>query len=533
MRDKMRKSLNYTSLVLAVILIPSPATAAVYINCTDLGNGVIEFSYDFSEEPVLIRAFAFNIRLSNGRITSIGNLSPYYWAYPGSIEINAWGEVVDWGTPAASGPCAIGGLGKSGMTIEMGSLYAPVGPGSPNAPPPTGVLFTFTISAACNITVEANVCMAGTTGVVFENPEHTATVYAPGLQGAMPPDPEEYGGGIGTEADPFLIYTAEQFNTIGLNPADLYKHFKLMADIDLSCYTGTQFNLIGTYYGCAFRGTFNGNGHRIHNFIYNSENMNFVGLFGYVDGDSTEIKDLDLIDPNVTTGTGNNVGSLVGYLRRGTVSRCSVRGGTVTGDNCVGGLIGRNYTASVVNCFASTGVLGNENLGGLVGRTYVDLSNCYSTGGVSQYADLTGGLAGFNHGNISASFWDTDTSNQLDGVGGTGDAAVTDITGRTTSEMKIQSTFTAAGWDFEGESANGEEDIWTIREGKTYPILTRQIITGDFVGLYGVNMADFAYLAGYWGKISCGRCGGADLTGDENVDKNDLKKLAENWLAGL
>lgn len=527
----MRKSLNYTSLVLAVILIPSPATAAVYINCTDLGNGVIEFSYDFSEEPVLIRAFAFNIRVSNGRITSVGNLSPYYWVYPGSIEIDDWGEVVDLGTPVEpyNYKCTLGGLGTSGMTISMASLYF----GEPNAPPPTGVLFTFTISAACNITVEANVCRAGTTGVVFEEPDHTATVYAPGLQGAMPPVPEEYGGGSGTEADPFLIFNAEQLNTIGLKPADLYKHFKLMADIDLSCYTGTQFNLIGTYYGRAFRGTFDGNGHRIHNFTYGSENVNFLGLFGYVDGDNTEIKDLDLIDPNVTTGTGNNVGSLVGYLRRGTVSRCSARGGTVTGDNCVGGLVGRNYTASVANCFASTGVYGNGNLGGLVGRTYVELSNCYASGSVSQYADLTGGLAGFNHGNISASFWDTDTSNQLDGVGGVGDEAVTDITGKTTSEMKIQSTFTAAGWDFEGESENGEEDIWTIREGKTYPILTRQIITGDLIGLYGVDMSDFAYLAGHWGQISCGKCEDADLTGDGNIDENDLKKLVENWLAGF
>jgi len=529
----MRKSLIYTSLVLAVILIPSQAMAAVYINCTDLGNGVIEFSYDFSEEPVRIRVFALNIRVSNGRITSIGNFSPHYWVYPASIEINAWGEVVDFGTPVASGLCAIGGLGRTGMTIEMGSLYAPIGPNSPNAPPPTGVLFTFTISAACNITVEANVCMAGTTGVVFEDPEHTATVHAPGLQGAMPPVAEEYGGGSGTASDPFLIYTAEQLNTIGLNPGDMYKHFKLMADIDLGCYTDTQFNLIGTYFGSAFRGTFDGNGRKIHNFTYSSENVNFVGLFGYVDGDNTEIKDVDLIDPNVNVGTGVNVGSLVGYLRRGTVSRCSAQGGNVAGGNCVGGLVGCNYIASMGNCFAGTDVFGDANLGGLVGRTYVELSNCYSTGRVSQYNDLTGGLAGFNHGNISASFWDTDTSNQIDGVGGTGDKAVTDITGKTTTEMKIKSTFTSSGWDFEGESVNGEEDIWTIREGKTYPILVHQRSTADFVGLHGVNMADFAYFAGYWGQISCGQCGGTDLTGDGNIDEYDLKKLGENWLTGL
>jgi len=524
----MRKSLIYTSLALAVILITSPAKAAVYINCTDLGNGVIELSYDFSEEQVRVRAFSLDISISNGIITSVGNPNPYYLIHPGLISINEWGEVEDWGIPVApsSEPGALGGLGTSSMTIEMGSLYF----GEPNAPPPTGVLLTFTISAACNITIQENTARGG---VVFEDPEHTAIVYAPGLQGAMPPEPGEYGGGIGTAADPFLIYTAEQLNIIALNHADLYKHFKLMADIDLGCYTGTQFNLIGTYFGYAFRGTFDGNGRKIYNFTYNSPDASYVGLFGYVDGDNTEIKDLDLIDPNVNAGTGDNVGSLVGYLRRGTVSRCSAQGGSVTGGNCVGGLVGRNYIASMANCFAGTDVFGDANLGGLVGRTYVELSNCYSTGSVWQYADLAGGLAGFNHGNISASFWDMNTSNQSDGVGGVGDEAVTDIAGKTTSEMKTKSTFTSAGWDFEGESANGEEDIWTISEGKTYPMLAHQRSTADFVGLHGVNMADFAYFAGYWGQISCGLCGGADLTGDGNIDENDLKKFAQNWLADI
>jgi len=502
--------------------------AAVYLNCTDLGNGVIELSYDFSEEPVRVRAFALDISVSSGIITSIGNLNQHYWIYPGSIKIDPWGELEDLGIPVApsSGPGALPGLGTSGMTIEMGSLYV----GEPNAPPPTGILLTFTISAACNITIEGN---AARGGVVFEEPEHSATLYAPGLQGALPPESGEYGGGNGTVAAPFLIFNAEQFNTIALNPGDLYKHFKLMADIDLGCYTGTQFNIIGTHFSDAFRGTFDGNGRKIYNFTYNSPDANYVGLFGYVDGDNTEIKDLDLIDPNVNAGTGTKVGSLVGYLRRGTVSRCSAQGGSVAGGSSVGGLVGRNYTASMGNCFASTDVFGDANLGGLVGRTYVELSNCYSTGSVSQYADLAGGLAGFNHGNISASFWDTQTSNQPDGVGGTGDAAVTDITGKPTTEMKTKSTFTSAGWDFKGESINGTEDIWTISEPNTYPVLVRGRITGDFVGLDGVNMADFAFFAGYWGHNGCGDCGGTDLTSDGNVDENDLKKFAENWLAGI
>ena len=45
----------------------------------------------------------------------------------------------------------------------------------------------------------------------------------------------KYGGGEGTAQEPYLIYTAEQMNTIGLHREDWDKHFKLMADIDLSC----------------------------------------------------------------------------------------------------------------------------------------------------------------------------------------------------------------------------------------------------------------------------------------------------------
>jgi hypothetical protein len=76
----------------------------------------------------------------------------------------------------------------------------------------------------------------------------------------------EYGGGNGTAEDPYLIYTPEQMNTIGTEPNDWDKHFKLMADIDLSRYRGTDFNIIGTGFLPAFSGVFDGDGHTISNF---------------------------------------------------------------------------------------------------------------------------------------------------------------------------------------------------------------------------------------------------------------------------
>jgi hypothetical protein len=69
----------------------------------------------------------------------------------------------------------------------------------------------------------------------------------------------KYGGGTGQSDDPYLIYTAEQMNAIGADWKDWNKHFKLMADIDLSVYAGTDFNIIGTGITNAFSGVFDGN----------------------------------------------------------------------------------------------------------------------------------------------------------------------------------------------------------------------------------------------------------------------------------
>ena len=46
----------------------------------------------------------------------------------------------------------------------------------------------------------------------------------------------KYGGGTAEPNDPYLIYTAEHLNALGAEPNDYDKHFKLMADIDLSGY---------------------------------------------------------------------------------------------------------------------------------------------------------------------------------------------------------------------------------------------------------------------------------------------------------
>ncbi len=224
----------------------------------------------------------------------------------------------------------------------------------------------------------------------------------------------KYGGGSGTADDPYQIWTAEHMNAIGVDPCDLANHFRLMVDIDMAGEAGGEIRVIGDSEK-PFTGSFDGNGHTISHLACNCTSKDNVGLFGYVDGIDAEIRNLGLIEPDVQASTGDNVGSLVGQLKDGVVTGCYVQGGSVSGNQMVGGLVG-----------------------GFVGTTQGTIRDC---------------------------LWDAETSGQVSSAGGTG---------KTTAEMQTAKTFLDAGWDFTDETTNGKADIWQIDEGKGYPRLRRE-----------------------------------------------------------
>jgi hypothetical protein len=59
------------------------------------------------------------------------------------------------------------------------------------------------------------------------------------------------------------------------------------------------------------------------------------------------------------------------------------------------------------------------------------------------------------------------------------------------------------------------------------------IYLGDIEPDGDVDFADFAIFASHWLDTDCGKCSGADLTGNESVDFDDLAELTENWLKSL
>lgn len=236
--------------------------------------------------------------------------------------------------------------------------------------------------------------------------------------------------GAGTEGDPFIIDSPETLNDIGLNQADWDKHFELIADVNMVDYTGESFNMIGYYVGLGstdnvpFTGVFDGNGHTISSFTYISnatERIYCMGLFRYVDGVSSEIKGLGLIDPHFVADTAWSVGALVGQLDSGTISNCYIEGGSVSGNFKVGGMVGDiHYIGGTIsNCHATCSVSAHESVaspaegtvGGLVGKNGGDksygigtVSNCYATGDISGNVPNCGGLVGINAGQILGSY---------------------------------------------------------------------------------------------------------------------------------
>jgi hypothetical protein len=168
-----------------------------------------------------------------------------------------------------------------------------------------------------------------------------------------------------------------------------------------------------------------------------------------------------------------SAGGLVGYNVGSIITSWSSN--TANGRSNIGGLVGYSR-GTIESCYSTTNVKGEERVGGLVGASSGTIRGCYSAGTVSGEID-TGGLLGANvgyahdsWGEILISFWDTENSGFLDGVGNLEPDPIGAL-GKTTIEMQTAGTFLNAGWDFVDETANGMEYIWWIDEGQDYPRL--------------------------------------------------------------
>lgn len=229
--------------------------------------------------------------------------------------------------------------------------------------------------------------------------------------------------------------------------------------------------------------------------IYEISGQGYIGglVGGNYGGDITNSYSETNIYSNVS-GPAFYYGGLIGQNFDGYVNNCYATG-FVSGPTDVGGLIGINFGGDITNSYATgdVNVLTTNAVGGggFIGDNEGTITNSYSFGNVTRVAGSNtafGGFTGYNGGTITKSystgrviyagttnptnrgfssesvsnnnFWDTQTSLQA--------TSAASALGKITAEMKTQTTFTAASWDF--------TSVWAIDATKNngYPYLQWQ-----------------------------------------------------------
>jgi hypothetical protein len=241
-----------------------------------------------------------------------------------------------------------------------------------------------------------------------------------------------FGGGSGTEEDPYLISSKADLEQLaadvngGLGHSGMY--FKQTCDIDLNGSPENPWIPIGETASAtrSFQGCYDGGGHNITGLYINdtatTSSAKARGLFGNVR--TAVIKNVNIISPDITvsgglqSGTGGT-GALAGVVRDSAISGCTVRGGSVTSDYWTGGLVGMVYLstagaeASIANSYTNCHTVAVQRspgagygTGGIVGNLQIQnnhpggtiaVKNCYAVGDVDALlssAAVAGGIAG-------------------------------------------------------------------------------------------------------------------------------------------
>jgi hypothetical protein len=296
--------------------------------------------------------------------------------------------------------------------------------------------------------------------------------------------------GDGTSGDPYQIATLDNLYWITQNSAEWGKYYIQTANIDASSTSGwdsgSGFSPIGSN-STSFTGSYDGGGYTISGLYISRSSTDYIGMFGFIS--NATVKNITLTGINFSgnslvgaivgfsTGSGSAViqicsatgtltstasqsGGLIGKTQAGTTvseSFCNVTV-TSTNGNYLGGFIGHNdQSSTITNCY-SRGTVSSTNgnqIGGFAGvNQSATITNCYSTGSATGGGGSVGGLVGaVLSSTVNNSFWDTDASGNASSAAGTG---------KTTTEMKTQSTFTDANWDFDA--------VWELI-GSNYPRL--------------------------------------------------------------
>ena len=234
-----------------------------------------------------------------------------------------------------------------------------------------------------------------------------------------------FGGGTGTQEDPWLITSqedlisleeflnsgnAEKFDTEAAGIGNCYGYyFKQTADIDLTGVSWEPIGYSGSYY---FAGNYDGDGHSITNAVstgkVDPDGFATAGIFGWVAFGSVE--NLHVKNANfVATGQNNYsyVGGIAALCYASSIKNCSVVNSSLesrrnNNNNCAGSIVGYSYNGIFEKCAAENNrVTSMAYAGGFVGEQADEknvgkstFTNCYTANcTVTAKTDKTDGLS--------------------------------------------------------------------------------------------------------------------------------------------
>ncbi|OBV36686.1 YDG domain-containing protein [Janthinobacterium psychrotolerans] len=362
-------------------------------------------------------------------------------------------------------------------------------------------------------------------------------------------------GGDGSTASPYRI--ADVYGLQGVDKQVNNTNYILAGDIDASGTAswnqGAGFAPLFGGDEAAYSGAFDGANHAINNLTINRGNSSYYGsgLFARIQG--ATINNLTMQGGSVTGG--NNVGAIVGNNSGGYLSNVT-SSMAVSGTSNVGGLVGNN-DGTIDQAYATGGVGGAANIGGLVGRNGGSISNAYATGavGASTNSDVTlvheniGGLIGRSASGSSARYVYSSGAVASEGfsragavVGRVDSGAIVGPAyfnketagsqlepdgsiGRSAVEMQQQAQF--GGFNF------GEGAVWRIYDGYTTPMLKAFLKPLQVTASGAVSRVYDGQLAAFTGTLAYSGLLDGDSAASGSAGYNAARNVGSYALGGL
>lgn len=351
--------------------------------------------------------------------------------------------------------------------------------------------------------------------------EKAVFVYNDGLELAIPVAQDSVLAGLGTEQNPYVIDTADDFAAMLQNASAEDVYYKLGADINLKGIGSAEL----------FAGVLDGNGHVLYDYTGAS-------LFGRVTG---EIRNIGFVGFDVTDNKSVAVGAVAGVLDGGKIADCfvianvsanagkqdagvlagrAINGAQISGvltsgkvvaekAIAVGGVVGLVSDSELTNVTSTAYVKGGSSVGGLVGEMLRStLGNAVFGNMVEAVSDCGNAVGSKDKASTISSVYVDSSVTRTDKAVGSGEK--TDAKAMTTAQLKAA-------------KINGFSTV----NGYPVPAKLTEFDGAKFAAGVGFASMTINYLAG----LSAGTVYNyTDITADTSVNGNDVALVKGNGL---